>query len=349
MNVRLVQLDGKYPNLALMKLAHYHKAKGDFVHVTRRVYPELFEPPYDVVYGSAIFDFTSAKLAAFRLQWPNAIVGGTGSGSCAALTVEQLIGRDYEHYDYSGWPVCGVSLGFTQRGCRMAKSPICRRFCVVPQKEGHPRPLNTIAQIWRGEPWPKKLLLLDNDFFGNPDWRARLREIQDGHFRVCFWQGINTRLISQESAEALASIEYRNSRFSERKLYTAWDNIGDERIFFNGVQRLDRAGIPPSKLMAYMLVGCDPEETWARIWYRFRKMVECGIEPYPMVFRRSREDLLCFQRSVVRGLYRRIPWPDYRRKTKTNESVSGWREIDRAAETNSIVYRVRENHEPDEV
>jgi hypothetical protein len=347
MNVRLVQLDGKYPNLALMKLAHYHKAKGDFVHVTRRIYPELFEPAYDIVYGSAIFDFTAPKLAAFRLQWPNAIVGGTGSGE--ALTVEQVIGREYEHYDYSGWPLCRVSLGFTQRGCRMAKIAICRRFCVVPEKEGQPRSLNTIAQIWRGEPWPRKLLLLDNDFFGNPDWRARLREIRDGRFKVCFWQGINTRLINEEAAEALASIEYRNSRFSERKLYTAWDNIGDERIFFNGVQRLERAGIPPSKLMAYMLVGCDPEETWTRIWYRFRKMVECGIEPYPMVFRRSREDLLCFQRWVVRGLYRRIPWPDYRRKTKTNESVRGWREIYRAAETNSIVYQVRENHEPDEV
>ena len=121
------------------------------------------------------------------------------------------------------------------------------------EKEGQPRSLNTIAQIWRGEPWPRKLLLLDNDFFGNPDWRARLREIRDGYFRVCFWQGINTRLINEEAAEGLASIEYRNSRFSERKLYTAWDNIGDERIFFNGVQRLERAGIPPSKLMAYML------------------------------------------------------------------------------------------------
>jgi hypothetical protein len=83
--------------------------------------------------------------------------------------------------------------------------------------------------------------------------------------------------------------------------------------------------------MAYMLVGCDPEETWPRIWYRFRKMVECGIEPYPMVFTRTREDLLCFQHWVVPGLYRKITWPEYRRKTKTRESVIGWREIYGAA------------------
>lgn len=195
------------------------------------------------------------------------------------------------------------------------------------KKEGQPLPLNTIAQIWRGEPWPKKLLLLDNDFFGNPLWRARLHEIREGKFRVCFWQGINTRLINDDTAEALASIEYRNSQFTQRILYTAWDNIGDERIFFNGVERLDRAGIPPSKLMAYMLIGCDPAETWARIWYRFRKMVERGIRPYPMVFRRIRQDLLCFQRWVVRGLYPKIPWPEYKRKTKTTASLEGWHEI----------------------
>ena len=331
MKVRLVQLDGKYPNLALMKLAHYHRANGDFVHLTRRIYPELFEPAYDIVYGSAIFDFSASKLAAFRRQWPGAIVGGTGTD--VPLTVEQLLGRDYEYYDYAAYPKFKASVGFTQRGCRMAKSKICDQFCVVPRKEGHPRPLNSISQIWRGWPHPKRLLLLDNDFFGNPLWRVRLREIREGKFRVCFSQGINTRLINDESAEALATVEYRNSKFNERKLYTAWDNIGDERIFFNGVGRLERAGIPPTRLMAYMLIGCDPEETWSRIWYRFRKMLECGIEPYPMVFRRSRQDLLCFQRWVIRGLYRKIPWPEYKRTTKTAESVKGWCEVYGSSDT----------------
>jgi hypothetical protein len=37
---------------------------------------------------------------------------------------------------------------------------------VVPRKEGKPRSVNTIADIWRGKPWPKHLHLLDNDFFG---------------------------------------------------------------------------------------------------------------------------------------------------------------------------------------
>jgi len=60
---------------------------------------------------------------------------------------------------------------------------------------------------------------------------------------VCFSQGINSRLINDEAAEALATIQYRNTKFNERKLYTAWDNIGEERVFFNGVEKLERAGI----------------------------------------------------------------------------------------------------------
>jgi hypothetical protein len=203
------------------------------------------------------------------------------------------------------------------------KSP-CRAFCVVPDKEGFPKNAQTINEIWRGEPYPKKLHLLDNDFFGGPQWRDRITEIRDGGFRVCMSQGINTRLITKEAAEALATIQYRNTKFTERKLYTAWDNIGDEGVFFNGVDKLEAAGVPPKHLMAYMLIGSDIMETWERLWTRFKKMVDRGIEPYPMVKDRNRKDLLCFQRWVITGLYRIVPWPDYERETKTDASVRGW-------------------------
>jgi hypothetical protein len=56
-------------------------------------------------------------------------------------------------------------------------------------------------------------------------------------------------------------------------------------------------------------------------------MVDSGIEPYPMVYDRTRADLLCFQRWVVRGLYRRITWPEYKRQTKTEESLCGWHDV----------------------
>lgn len=318
MNVRLTQIDGALPNLALMKLAHWHKAQGDTVHLVRNIEPELFEPGYDKVYGSAIFKFSQERLMRFQRAWPGAVVGGTGTPYVG--TVEELIGDDHEFYDYEGYPDITYSIGFTQRGCRLK----CK-FCVVPGKEGKPRSVNTIAEIWRGDPHPRNLHILDNDFFGNPEWRDRIAEIREGKFKVCLSQGINVRLINEEAAAALATINYRNTDFSRKQLYTAWDNLGDEKIFFKGVDTLERAGISPKHLMAYMLIGYDPKETWDTIWHRFMAMDRRGISPYPMVFDRSRPDLLCFQRWVITGLYRFVPWDTYERETKSAESVEAWK------------------------
>lgn len=312
MNVRITQIDGALPNIALMKLAHWHKSRGDQVTVTRSIERGLFEPDYGRVYGSAIFAFSQLRVIRFQMAWPGAIVGGTGTSN--SQTVEDLTG-EHEHYDYEGWPDVDYSIGFLQRGCRLS----CK-FCVVPKKEGKPRSINTVFDLWRGDPHPRKLHILDNDFFGNPDWRARIEEIRAGKFRVCLSQGINTRLIDDEAAEALASIEYRDTKFERRRLYTAWDNLKDEARFFAGVDRLERAGIPPTNLMVYMLIGYDKGETWGRLWHRFNRMVERGIKPYPMVYDRSRKDLLAFQKWVVMGLYRIVPWNEFRHDAKSAES-----------------------------
>lgn len=345
--VRLTQIDGALPNLALMKLSHWHRSNGDQVHLTRHIMPTLWEPEYDIVYGSSIFDFSEDRREMFRQQWPGAIMGGSGTvpqGVKEQTTIEAITGQ-HDHYDYADYPEFEASIGYTQRGCRMAgpKSP-CRAFCIVPEKEGFPTTAQTIPELWRGcrihgrhcppgskkcKMFPKKLHLLDNDFFGGPEWRQRLAEIRDGRFKVCFSQGINMRLMTDEVAAALTTIQYRNTQFDERTLYTAWDLLGDERPFFNGADRLEKVGIPGKHLMAYMLIGCDIRETWELIWQRFKKMVDRGIEPYPMVKDRSRKDLLCFQRWVITGLYRspKAAWPLYERETKTEASLRGWERV----------------------
>ena len=63
--VRLTQIDGALPNLALMKLAAWHRVHGDQTVVTRRIEPDLFEPRhYDVVYGENVLESLVARLAA---------------------------------------------------------------------------------------------------------------------------------------------------------------------------------------------------------------------------------------------------------------------------------------------
>ena len=72
------------------------------------------------------------------------------------MTIEDITGGPYEFFDYSIYPK------FKQSICRLA----CK-FCVVPGKEGKNRDNGPIHQIWRGEPHPKEIILMDNDFFGH--------------------------------------------------------------------------------------------------------------------------------------------------------------------------------------
>ena len=286
MNVRLTHIDGKLPNLALMKLAHWHKERGDSVSLQRLPVPRhmLTEIHYERVYASAIFTRSVPLLNRVRWRWPDAIIGGTGCGALD-FTVEQAIGETpYEHYDYSIYPDFRWSLGFTQRGCRLNCG-----FCVVPKKEGRPRSVNTISDIWRGKGHPRNVMLLDNDFFGQgrDEWQARIAELREGNFRVCFNQGVNIRLITPESAQALGTVRYFDAKFERHRLYTAWDNLKDERIFFRGAAILQEAGIPPEHLMVYMLIGYRPDETFAEVCYRYQRLKDLGCLPFPMVYEAS--------------------------------------------------------------
>ncbi len=320
MVVRLTQLDGKLPNLALMKLSHWHKSKGDTVVFKQSIEKDMFDGNYDAVYGSAIFVETEKKAKIFKQHFPNALIGGTGYDM--SIKVEDIIGckeYEYENYDYSIYPNFHHSIGFTQRGCRLKCS-----FCVVPKKEGKNVVVNSIYDIWR-EGTEKKIHLLDNDFFGQDDWKKRSDEIIDGGFKVCFNQGINVRLIHKEGAEKLVKMKYMDDQFKSKRIYTAWDNRRDENIFFKGINIMLDAGIKPAHIMVYMLCGYWKWETWDDILYRFDKMKSMGILPYPMVYSQpngndlNKKELKKFQRYVVRGYYRFIEWKDYKKKSLSDE------------------------------
>lgn len=282
-----------------MKLSHYFKARGATVCFEPSVSRGLFEPEYDAVFGSAIFSTTEKKLAAFRSAFPTAIVGGTGTGSNA--TVEELLGVDsYEYYDYNIYPDFPHSIGFTQRGCRLR----CK-FCVVPMKEGKVKEINTLADLWRGPGHPKNILLLDNDFFGQPRWKELCEEAIEGGYKVSFSQGINIRLIHKEGAEYLAKMRYMDDQFKRRRIYTAWDNKRDEEIFFRGIGYLLEAGIKADDIMVYMLCNYWEKGLSDDVWHRFNSMVNIGLRPYPMVYDVLNADqrLRWFQRWVIRRGY----------------------------------------------
>lgn len=308
MKVRLTQLDGKLPNLALMALSAHHRRSGDDVVFSRSPYRDLFEPRFDVVYGSAIFTRSRNAQEIFAREFPGSILAGTGTTN--NVTVEEVTGESETNKpDYSIYPWFKPSIGFSQRGCRLRCS-----FCVVPKKEGRIKDCRTINEIWRGEGHPKELHLLDNDFFGQKNWERKCDELEKGNYKLCLNQGINVRLIHEAGARRLSRLRYYDDQFKTRRIYTAWDNAKDENIFDRGINLLLDAGIKPGHIMVYMLVGYWPGETMEDVFYRFNKLKDYGVLPYPMVFDEKNKTLKRFQRWVVRRYYQFVEWEEYGRK-----------------------------------
>ena len=307
-SVLVLQLDGKLPNLALLRIIAHHRGLGHQVQLRqagnfRAVEPHLGDPAWDRVYASLIFERTRPLAARVRDLYPRVVLGGTGWEVASALESVGIPSRG--PLDFTDYPRWTASIGFTQRGCRLRCS-----FCVVPRKEGAIREEQTIGELWRGDPWPRHLYLLDNDFFGQPHWDRRVQEMQAGRFRVCFSQGINARMLTDETAAAIGSADYRADGMKTKRIYTAWDNQKDERRLFAGLEALVRHGVKPDHIMVYMLIGYWPDETHADREYRRQQLREFGCRPYPMPYTRTLE-LMGFQRWVIGAYDKKVPWEDW--------------------------------------
>jgi len=323
--VLIYPIDGKLPNLALMRLAAWERSQGAEV-TWRRDMPtfDLFTPHYDRVWGSAIFSTSRKAVERLLSVYPHAVVGGSGGNpdiridrTVAVSDVRGIAGpvpNGFAGLDYSAYPDFTASLGYAMRGCRFKCD-----HCIVSRQEGKPRIASAIDEIWRGPGFPKHLHLLDNDFFGSPGWRSTVRDIVDGGYKVCLNQGVTARVMNDAQAEAVVEMHPWDDNFERGRLYIAWDSHDQERVYFRGIDALERAGWKPSWCFSYMLTGFDPEDTWERIHYRFDRMVERGIRPYPMVFGgddshprpRGYQRLKRFQRWVIQRKYMTTPFDEW--------------------------------------
>ena len=149
MQIAIYDVDSRVPNLALMKLSAHHKALGDSVEF----YSPLLQHDYDKIYASRVFKFSDTSMLNPDIME----IGGTGWDLNQDLPPEiETLVPDYSLYGYPH------NIGFTMRGCRLRCS-----FCVVPEKEGKPKSVMTIPEIWTQRD-SDFVMLLDNDFFGTP-------------------------------------------------------------------------------------------------------------------------------------------------------------------------------------
>jgi 5S rRNA maturation endonuclease (ribonuclease M5) len=296
--IALLDVDSKIPNLALMKLSAWHKAQGDEVVW----YDDLWRDTYDKIYASTVFKFSDKSI----LDQNRMEIGGTGWDYEISLPPEvDICQPDYSLYGYPH------NIGFTMRGCRFR----CK-FCVVPQKEGKPYEENTIDEIWqqRGSNF---IVLLDNDFFGNPAWQKRIDEIKQCQLTVNFSQGLNIRIITEEQTVALASVKFSNINKTAKQVHFAWDQFGKgtERLIDQGIKRVTDAGIKPSQMAFYVLIGFNttPEQDL----YRVEKLRDYGCDPYVMPFDKSDPYQQKFARWVNhKAIFKSVRWEEYRRSRK---------------------------------
>lgn len=218
MKIALIQIDGKMPNLALMKLARYHKDKGDDVIII-----DISDQQYDRIYGSKIF------------------MGGSGYDLKAELPKDiELLTPDYEKFKLDH------SIGFTSRGCIRDCG-----FCIVREKEGDFKDVNM------GWIKHNKVIVMDNNFLASCKWKEKLQFFIDNKIKVNFNQGLDIRLINKENAEMLAKVKSYDHKFNRRAIYFAFDNIAFEDIIKTNTQILINAGIKSNWIMFYVLCGYD--------------------------------------------------------------------------------------------
>ena len=302
MNIGLYDVDSKIPNLALMKISAYHKSFGDEVEW----YNPLWRDTYDEIYASTIFNFSDkSQLDPKRMK-----IGGTGWDYSTDLPPEiDALQPDYSIYNYPH------NIGFTMRGCRFR----CK-FCVVPQKEGKPYEEHTIDEIWQQRS-SNFVVLLDNDFFGNPSWQKRIDEIKDHNLKVSFSQGLNIRIITDEQADALASVQFRNLSGKNKQVHFAWDQFGKgtEKLIDEGIARCFKAGLKPRQMAFFVLIGFNT--TPKQDMYRVKKLADYGCDPYVMPYDRKDHYQKNFTRWVNhKAIFKSTAWEDYKMQKKNKIS-----------------------------
>ena len=305
MNIGIYDVDSKIPNLALMKLSAWHRARGDSV----QMYSPLMMDSFDKIYASKIFDFSSDQfLIPDRME-----IGGTGHDLHKTLPDEiEAMQPDYKVYNYPH------NIGFTMRGCRLKCS-----FCVVPRKEGGPKPNNTITEIWT-QRTSDFIVLLDNDFFGNPLWSDRITELKELNLKVNFSQGLNIRNLKPEQAAALASVNFRNLHNTSKQVYFAWDDPRHEKLIHRGIQICIDAGIKPSQMAFYVLIGYHSTEE--EDLHRVETLRSYGCDPYVMPYNKAEDYQKKFARWVNhKAIFKSVKWKDYVGgvKKRTNDDSQG--------------------------
>lgn len=264
-----------FPNLALMKISAYHKAKGDEV----QWYQPMFTGHCDRVYMSKVFSFTPDY--PYYIDADEIIKGGTGY--CISIVdgrevfnkeLHENLPQEIENItpDYSLYGTQDTAYGFMTRGC-----PRGCKFCIVGQKEGLcSRKVSNLSEFWSGQ---KNIVLNDPNTLACKDWEDILGQLKESGSYVEFNQGVDIRLMTDKKAEMIKDIKTNSIHFAFDK-YEDWDVITKKLKMFKEV-----TGWKHGRVTVYIL--CNFDTTMEQNLERIQFCRELDFSPYVMLYNKQ--------------------------------------------------------------
>ena len=260
-----------------MKISAWHRANGDEISLN------MINNGVDLTYGSWL--------------WSHKYCADINGGS---IYPDIKLDPKFEQMkpDYSLFPI-DYSLGYTWQYC-----PNKCQFCIVPRQNNS----KDHQSIWSFHNTKfRKICLLNNNTFSDPQWLETFQEIWDANLIVRDENGYDIRLLDEAKAEALHKTKWEN------KLHFAWDLVENEKHILKGLRLVKNRNV-----VVYVLVGFN--STLDEDLYRCQKISDLHFDPYVMPFNRGTKLNRAFKRFIDSRMYRKYKtlteaWKEYNGRT----------------------------------
>jgi len=292
MNVRLVDIDSKIPNLALMQISAYHKSVGDTVG---------FDVEFpDKVYVSCIFSKNREQALGAGTFYPDAeiVFGGSGINNDWLPETMWKIKPDYDLYPSE------YSLGYTTRGC-VRNCP----FCIVREKEGTFKKWQHIREFH--DPRFKSVVVLDNNVYANKDWFFENTDyVLENKLKFNAIQGMDIRLLTEEIAVRLKELKWHGN------LHFAFDDVKLETDVLKGIEILKQVGFKTKNYVQFYVLAGYPtadDAAFDDALYRCNLLKENHVNAFVMKYAPSKKLNALARWANRKWLFWNIPFESYKR------------------------------------
>jgi len=272
----------RYPPLGLLKLASYHRLKGDSVELIRGCSLPSRKP--DKVYVTSLFTWgwneVWQAVRHYKSLFPTTEVCLGGIYASLMPKQARLSGADHVHIGlvkeaedlmpaYDLLPQWEWSIMFASRGC-----PNRCRYCAVPKLEGdlHSLRFSVRPFIYPGH---KRIIFWDNNILAAPNWKSIATEIMELGIEVDFNQGLDASFVTQEVAETLSKMKMPCVRLS-------YDYKGKGKYVKKATELITSCGIRGREIFVYVLYNFNdkPDDFFERV----RDVLTWGAVAFPMRF-----------------------------------------------------------------